>query len=1139
MTRRYNKFEFGFLNNAQDATDIGNQESPNANNLDPDKLALGSLEHSQPATLGSLKDLTQTTMAGRRFFLGDNTALEGYTTYDGTGYFRTIAEYPIGFPGATPAAAGGQTINYEGMLAFDIYLTSTDDGLVMGNSNSSVANREGVLDVQMTSGALEIEYETNSGVTTQTVIASATVDTWYRVVIYMDSYSAQSKNIQCYVDKARTVNVSHTYTPTANLTSARFYVGGSGSKSGAEFRLKDLIYVRGAMKTPSQWDGKDIKTLGIYNRNGSPYHYNVILSSVDGSGIDNLQSVPMLSSGTTRPVTTTASGTTAGPLMVEIGDSGKSVSGPSRAGLQCTSRGLESSVSVDENLDFGSEVFVGMRLFMRNTEITAASTVDWDIFRFEDVAGTPGFRKGLEISLVANTLKFSWEDSTGFAGTLTSVNGTTVTNGNAIAVSVASGEQLFIAIIMTDESTTSKPLYRMRVYVNGVEEINGTTSNKFDLMDNERNVVMPGNTASTGTYTQKIAFDRFFTGNIRSGANVDSLATWEGSEETITRNVDVLLSAPEGDLENNEQGYTATSPTGAFPDTLPAYDFGDVGQVIDKVADGVGPTVPDTLSSEVREFTQIDDDNLQALSGSFTYAPRLEIQSGKAYNGPEVATIVIGEIEYTPSAVATGSRNVLKYRVDGQSGFPMKAYYDRNKDAFPLKHYNLQVVVDSAATFTTTANVTCQVRTARLLDGKYQYRAVAVRATDVEPKVEIQSRPSVTLEVDVNNIDAAGERTANNVPLITVPPCNPGYPDFTDRVDLYRKDPDSEEYVKIFEHKQLNPYQFKDVLLITDLPRVEFLSTEDDESFAKINEAIGNDSGNYSMVFNKDNRIWTVPSDRKDLLLYSRDTDWWGWRRENSFSFNGDIRDVVAIRDISVVSGESTLVVFTSKGIYHIVGSGTESSPYTRVPMFGGDDINNIDAYSGSALPFNGSIFFMAKSTDGKYETGAYGQKVYEYNLQQLIELSGRVKETPILAQNSDELEFVSLIGGDKYILKKLNNNTCLTYHKDARAWVTFTDDGTPTDDWTWESKHFDRSAIQQGTLLDSKAFKIDYEGDVTLTFYVKPYGKTAFVSKPPIELSGSRQFYENLMPANMGVQSYFTLSGTSTAKVYNMWFVS
>ena len=142
---------------------------------------------------------------------------------------------------------------------------------------------------------------------------------------------------------------------------------------------------------------------------------------------------------------------------------------------------------------------------------------------------------------------------------------------------------------------------------------------------------------------------------------------------------------------------------------------------------------------------------------------------------------------------------------------------------------------------------------------------------------------------------------------------------FADRIDLYRKDPDSDDFVKIFEHRQLSPYVLEDNFLVTELPRIEFLKTENDETFSTINEAIGNDSGNYFMLFNKDNRLWTVPSDRKDLLLYSRENDWWGWKRENSFSFNGDIVDVVAIRDINVVNGESTLVVFTTKGIYHIL----------------------------------------------------------------------------------------------------------------------------------------------------------------------------------------------------------------------------
>jgi len=300
------------------------------------------------------------------------------------------------------------------------------------------------------------------------------------------------------------------------------------------------------------------------------------------------------------------------------------------------------------------------------------------------------------------------------------------------------------------------------------------------------------------------------------------------------------------------------------------------------------------------------------------------------------------------------------------------------------------------------------------------------------------------------------------------------------------------------------------------------------------------------MLFNKDNRLWTVPSDRKDLLLYSRENEWWGWKRENSFSFNGDITDVVTIRDINVVNGESTLVVFTTKGIYHVVGSGVESSPYVRVPMFGGDGNSEIDTYAGSALPFNGSIFFLAKSTDGGYETGAYGQKVYEYNLQQLVELSGRIKKTGTLDGDTNELEFVSLVAGDKYILKKLTNDTCLVYHKDARGWLTYS--ATAGQDWTWESKKFDRGSKERGTVANASRFKMDYSGEVVLTFKVwngldpsdaSNYSEKSVTLGTP---GGARNTIENMMPSNMGSQWSFKLVGTydvsGSGEVYNMWFL-
>ena len=169
----------------------------------------------------------------------------------------------------------------------------------------------------------------------------------------------------------------------------------------------------------------------------------------------------------------------------------------------------------------------------------------------------------------------------------------------------------------------------------------------------------------------------------------------------------------------------------------------------------------------------------------------------------------------------------------------------------------------------------------RLLDGRYQYKLVSVRKDDMDPYVELKSIPSKSTSLNLKNSNEEGRRTGNFIPVLSLPPVPKGNPERVDRIELYRKDPDVDEFVKVYEYSSQDGYtEFKDELLITDLDRIEFLSELKDELFVDINQAISNTSETFDKVFAKDNRLWLVPTSRKDLLLYSRAGDWWGWLRE-------------------------------------------------------------------------------------------------------------------------------------------------------------------------------------------------------------------------------------------------------------------
>lgn len=1106
--RRYKPVKFGFLNTAQDSTDIAESESPNATNLDPDELALGALKHQDFTGEGSLKDFTETTMAGRRFFIGDeNSADNGYTSYaQGQGFDSDLSswiELPL-------TQADGLKAH---VIAFDFYLTTPPSG----SSENVIRTISGALTAHTIKVTVENQNELTftfyDGVTTQamTLVDPITTAQWYRVVLVHST--EVDKGYAAYVNG---LLVDEQVGNTIVVGASGPLILGNSTDSLMVFRLRNLLIARGYATSPSKYDGT-LRSLGFEGD-----VYQTIISSRDGSGADNRQNITMTKTGTPT-FSSPEDSVAAGKVMFELDNSTRSSA--FRACTQYDSANTgDDGRQCDRYLPFGEGTFVGFNITLERAALSGETSRT--LFTFEDsgAIGTPtGFYVALKKALTDDYFELHIALKDGSFNTVVPRS------------MFVPGDSVYICAIVYDDSSETLTRRVGEMYVDG-KQVFRTVKNIGDWVlrnvSTLRPIVMNTNyTVSTGTYSLRTSFRDIVIGNLKADADVNKLSSWVGENSLIEQHVDVLLSAPDGSFDNNEQGFSASSAVGKVPPTVytPVQVTG-LPQISDVVAESDGPIKPRKLTVTYANGLELDD-GVGTLPTGFSIRER----DGLAYNGPSELQINIASI--LTRATTAGYYFEIEVGYDG--GETKRQGNDNG--AIGLRH-NLIMALDDTVSHPfakDTTGWTLSVKGPVLLDGEYKYRAVGVRFSDTDPKVEIESRPNDPVDIQVRNISPDGLRVGNSVPSIVMPPASPGYPDFVDRVDLYRKDPDTDDYVKIAEHSGRAEYSYKDNNIITDLPRIEFLKTDKDETFSKINDAIGNTSGNYFMLFNKDNRLWTVPSDRKDLLLYSRENDWWGWKRENSFSFNGDIRDVVAIRDIAVVNGESTLVVFTSQGIYHIVGSGVESSPYVRVPMFGGDGSSNIDTYAGSALPFNGSIFFLAKSSDGGYETGAYGQKVYQYDLQQLAELSGRIKKTPTLDGDTNELEFASLLGGDKYILKKLTNGTCLVYHKDARGWLTYS--STAAQDWVWESKKFDRQALERGTIADSSRFKIDYKtqnaNELTLEFTIYARGGTSTKTVTLPNSGGSRKVLENMLPANMGEQWSFKLTGDPNAEVYNMWF--
>ena len=425
-----------------------------------------------------------------------------------------------------------------------------------------------------------------------------------------------------------------------------------------------------------------------------------------------------------------------------------------------------------------------------------------------------------------------------------------------------------------------------------------------------------------------------------------------------------------------------------------------------------------------------------------------------------------------------------------------------------------------------------------LIDGDYQYKLVPVIERVTDKVYELRGKPTAPLLVTLRNLDEAGDRLGNKIPQISLP----GVTAPATRYDVYRKDPDAEQYVKVHSYTDTNVITFNDSISLLSLGSVVVLAEDLDEDFDTIDEAIGNTSGSFDKLFSKDNRLWLVPTDRKDLLLYSRDGDWWGWRRENSFSVTGDITDIAIQRDPTVLSGESTLIIGTTKGLYHLLGAGTEQSPYTLVSMFGGGDSRSELAIEpNSFTPAKGALFLMTKAGDGSYDAGPYGNKVYQYDLSQLVEVSKRISDTSgsWLLRSNAALDRAELIGGDKLAYRRLGTELSLVYHMDARGWLRFETDGGVVTPWRWESRVFHRMSGVTGSPADAKAIRIEYIGRITLTFSLRgANGSCVREVSVTLPVAAQKRRFENLLPSMGGSAWSFSVeAGDASTQLFGLWF--
>ena len=456
----------------------------------------------------------------------------------------------------------------------------------------------------------------------------------------------------------------------------------------------------------------------------------------------------------------------------------------------------------------------------------------------------------------------------------------------------------------------------------------------------------------------------------------------------------------------------------------------------------------------------------------------------------------------------------------------------------------IRVTFDAGYVFTSghVSNFTV-TRAANAGDGTYSYVLVNVRnGATVKPAEDIQGIPGDVVTFDITNFNSTGDRISNYIPRVTFPAMH------ANAIEqwLYRKSPIDTDFVRLAKYDGTNvtadrtpstsaaQSYYDDFGLTSDIINVRILESIKDEPFQTIDAAIGNTSATYDRIFEKDGRLWTVPTTRKDLILYSRLGAWWGWSRTQSFGFKDDYADHVILRDPRSTVGAAVTVIGTTNGIYHIDGNGTEASPYVLQ-----EAIPEISVMPGTMLNINGTIMFMSKSTDGVYGTGAYGQKIYEYDLLKLTEVSARIIGHAIIT-GTDALMVAAQRGSDKYQIQKSGGSSALVYHRDARGWVEVIQASETATTWSWTSKNYQPSMFKRFKIGYARFFKIEYKGVVTVAFtMLSGDGLTSNTSTFTLANAASRAQIIQRLPGGLGRKWKIVVTGGAAAVLYDFYLVS
>jgi hypothetical protein len=399
-------------------------------------------------------------------------------------------------------------------------------------------------------------------------------------------------------------------------------------------------------------------------------------------------------------------------------------------------------------------------------------------------------------------------------------------------------------------------------------------------------------------------------------------------------------------------------------------------------------------------------------------------------------------------------------------------------------------------------------------DGTYFYSVSMV--TEIN-SLEIESLYSEVSNITLKNEDSLGALVATNKPGVTVTM------DPNNRQWVYRKGPNEDEWVRI---KIVEPgtgdYTFTDNIQISSLIDTKIISVLNPDDLDGLLDASGATSWAY--IFEKDNRLWAVPADRKDLVFFSNPLEWWRWTRTNSIGFDGDFTGMTELRDTMSVELKNTAVFQTTSGLYNVYGDGTEDSPYLRVAHE-----TDFSSTSNGSVKANNLIYMI---TDGStYEDGPWGRKLYSYNMKDLIELSGRVRNTPPFVSDTVGVSYINQIGGDKLLIV-LDNGTNLVYHIKLGGFLETTSALETAGDWNWKSGIYHPLYSFATKMGNVDKYALVWNGDIDITWSIDGVETTVN------HTATQRSYLEFQLPGNWGKEMTFEINGMGGAILYDMYFI-